>query len=88
MIRSSKHSQHIARAIASLAKAQMEMSKQIERHEKVLDSHAGEIYDLQTAVSDLRNRAIKAELMAGITGVAVAKNYGLTPGRISQIKNS
>lgn len=80
--------QHITDAIASLAKAQGIMSKQIDRHEKILGSQAVEINDLQNTVTELRKCAIKADLAAGTPGVEVARRYGVTPGRISQIKNS
>jgi DNA-binding NarL/FixJ family response regulator len=80
--------QHIHNAIASLAKAQSIMSKQLDRHEKILDSQAAEINDLQNTVAELRKCAIKADLAAGTPGIEVARRYGVTPGRISQIKHS
>ena len=46
---------------------------------------------LQESVNSLeeyRNSAIKADLNNGMKGVDAAKKYDLSPGRISQIKNS
>jgi DNA-binding NarL/FixJ family response regulator len=79
---------HIHDAIASLAKAQEVMSDRVTRHDRILESQAREISDLQRKVVDLRNCAIKADLNSGLSGKDVSLKYDLSPGRVSQIKNS
>jgi hypothetical protein len=79
---------HIANAVASLAKAQEAMAVQIARHDKIIASQGHDIAVLEQKVQDLRNCAIKADLAAGLSGREVAEKYDLSPGRVSQIKNS
>lgn len=83
-----REQKHIANALTSLAKAQQAMSERLDNHDKVLESQAQEIAELQRKVLDLRNSAIRTDLNAGLSGVEAAKKYELSPGRISQIKNS
>jgi DNA-binding NarL/FixJ family response regulator len=83
-----KETRHITAAVQSLAKAQAAMSERIDRHEKIIDSQAREITELQAQVLNIRNAAIKTDLEAGMSGQDVALKYDLSPGRISQIRNA
>lgn len=79
---------YISQAVAALAKAQAAMSERLNRHEKIIDSQAREIAELQQQVLSIRNAAIITDLEAGMSGRDVAQKYQLSPGRVSQIKNS
>lgn len=83
-----KEQKFISQAVAALAKAQAAMSDRLNRHEKIIDSQAQEIAELQQQVLSIRNAAIKTDLDAGLSGREVAQKYQLSPGRVSQIKNS
>lgn len=83
-----REARHITAAVHSLAKAQAAMSERIDRHEKIIDSQAREITELQAKVLNIRNAAIKTDLGAGMPGQDVALKYDLSPGRISQIRNA
>ena len=75
----------ITDAIKSIAKAQIEMAEELEKHDKILESHSKEIAELQAKVTDMRNNAIVAELRY-TPGKEVAERYNLSPSRVSQIK--
>lgn len=85
-------SKHLLAAIASLTKAQNDLEKDVAKHSKILKSQGQEIAELQQTVGKLqmglRNATIKAEVAAGTPGNVLAERYDLSPGRISQIKNS
>lgn len=81
-----RYERHVLNAIASVTKATEALAARVDRHEKILDSHAQEIADLQQQVMEYRNKAILSDLNAGLTGREVAVKYELSPGRISQIK--
>mgnify|MGYP003419539061 FL=1 len=83
-----KEKKYISQAVAALAKAQAAMSDRLDRHEKIIDSQAQEIAELSQQVLSIRNAAIKTDLDAGLSGREVAQKYQLSPGRVSQIKNS
>lgn len=83
-----KETKFITQAVAALAKAQAAMAERIDRHEKIIDSQAREITELQAQVLSIRNAAIKTDLDAGMSGREVALKYDLSAGRISQIRNS
>lgn len=83
-----KETKFITQAVAALAKAQAAMAERIDRHDKIIDSQAREIAELQTQVLSIRNAAINTDLDAGMSGREVALKYDLSPGRISQIRNS
>ena len=83
-----KETKFITQAVAALAKAQAAMSERIDRHEKIIDSQAREITELQAQVLSIRNAAINTDLDAGMSGREVALKYDLSPGRVSQIRNS
>lgn len=82
-----KEQKYITQAVSALAKAQDIMAKRLDRHEKVIDSQAAEIAELQTQIVGIRNAAIKSDLEAGLSGREVSQKYQLSPGRVSQIKN-
>ncbi|MEJ7139539.1 hypothetical protein [Amphibiibacter pelophylacis] len=83
-----KETKFITQAVAALAKAQAAMAERIDRHEKIIDSQVREITELQSQVLNIRNAAIKTDLEAGMSGREVALKYALSPGRVSQIRNS
>jgi len=83
-----KETKFITQAVAALAKAQAAMSERIDRHDKIIDSQAREITELQAQVLSIRNAAINTDLDAGMSGREVALKYDLSPGRVSQIRNS
>ncbi|QMT33994.1 hypothetical protein LNQ82_05880 [Conchiformibius steedae DSM 2580] len=84
--------QSIDDELAALNRREKELlAQKIKECEKILQSHGQEIAELQQRVTELesyRNSAIKADLHNGMTGIAAAKKYNLSPSRISQIKNS
>ncbi|WP_373700261.1 hypothetical protein [Neisseria dentiae] len=72
-------------------KIQEKMNEKLAAHEKILAHQGMELVDLQkrvTALEEYRDAAIKADLLNGMKGKDAALKYGLSPGRISQIKNS
>lgn len=82
-----RYERYVLMAINSLAKANRELEARVSRHDKILNSHAQEIAELQKQVKEYRNNAILSDLNAGLSGREVAEKYNLSPGRISQIKN-
>ena len=84
----SKERRYITQAVQALAKAQAAMAERIDRHEKIIDSQAREITELQVQVLSIRNAAIKTDLDAGMSGREVALKYALSPGRVSQIRHA
>lgn len=82
-----RYERHVLNAIQSLARANQALESRVARHDKILDSHAQEIAELQQQVMTYRNNAILSDLDAGLSGREVAEKYNLSPGRISQIRN-
>ncbi len=78
----------ITAAVQNLAKAQEQIRAQSDRHEKILTYQQLQIDALEKNVLELRNVAIVQEIKLGTPAKDVAAKYGLTPGRISQIKAS
>ena len=78
----------IAEAVGKLAQAQEQIRSDVNRHEKILAVQALQIDTLERNVMELRNAAISAELRLGTPNWQVAEKYGLSPGRISQIKKN
>ena len=78
----------IAEAVAKLAQAQEQIRSDVNRHEKILAVQSLQIDALEKNVMELRNAAIAAELRLGTPNKDVAAKYGLSSGRISQIKKS
>ncbi len=77
----------IADALRSLAQAQRQIKDDVTRHEKILEVQALQIDALEKNVMGLRNAAIVSDLKFGTPSKQVAVKYGLSPGRVSQIKN-
>lgn len=78
----------IAEAVVKLAQAQVQIRSDVNRHEKILAVQALQIDTLERNVMELRNAAISADLRLGTPNRQVAEKYGLSPGRISQIKKN
>jgi glycerol-3-phosphate responsive antiterminator len=79
---------HIANALQSLAKAQQAMQSKIDVHSKIIASQGQDIAALESKVQELRDCAIKADLAAGLSGRETAAKYGLSEGRVSQIRRT
>jgi hypothetical protein len=80
--------QLIAAAVENLALAQTQIKAQVNRHEKVLSYQQLQIDTLEKNVMELRNVAITQELKLGTPAKDVAVKYGISPGRVSQIKSA
>ena len=76
---------HILDALASIAAAQAELKKDVERHGKIIDSQGKDIAQLEQKVMELRNNAIQAEVANGSPTKTVAAKYGMSSARVSQI---
>ena len=76
---------HMLRALQSIAAAQQELEKVVSRHGKIIDSQAEQLVSLERQVMELRNRAIQAEVASGKSTKVVAERYELSPARVSQI---
>ncbi len=83
-----KETIYITQAVTALTRAQAAMAERLDRHERIIDSQAREITELQSQVLSIRNAAINTDLDAGMSGREVALKYALSPGRVSQIRNS
>jgi len=76
----------ILAAVNNIAKAQEVIQKNVNRHEKIIESQGRDIVALENRVTKLRNSAIIADLNSGMNGREVAVKYHLSEGRISQIR--
>jgi Mg2+ and Co2+ transporter CorA len=76
---------HILNALESIVKAQREIDERVTKHDKILESQGRDIASLERQVLELRNKAIQAEITNGQRTDDVAKKYGVTSARISQI---
>ncbi|SHF84235.1 hypothetical protein [Vibrio gazogenes] len=77
----------VANALTALQADVEQLQRNDERQEKVLDSHAKEIAELQETVKQMRNAAIAAEANNRVPYDEISKRYGgISKGRISQIK--
>lgn len=76
---------HILKALASIAAAHNELEKTVATHGKIIDSQGADIAQLEKQVMDLRNNAIKAEVANGIPTKTVAAKYQVSSARVSQI---
>ena len=79
-------------ALAAIQEALAEQSSEINEHgsrldklEKIVQSQANDIAQLEQQVHHLRNRSIQSAIDRGVPTRVVAAAHGLTPGRISQI---
>lgn len=82
---SRKQKNHILDALNSIAKAQQELSQRVDTHDKIIESQGRDIARLEKQVLELRNQAIQAEIAVGERTDTVAKKYGLSSARVSQI---
>lgn len=76
---------HILKAMASIAEAHKELERTVATHGKIIDSQGQDIAALERQVMDLRNNAIKAEVANGNQTKTVAQKYGVSSARVSQI---
>lgn len=81
-----KFEQGMASAMQGLLRAQEGMQEDLNRHEKILDAQARQIVQLQADVMEMRNRAIAAAANSRTPYKEISALYGITDGRISQIK--
>lgn len=80
--------QLIAAAVQNLAQAQDQIKAQVDRHQKILSYQQLQIDALEKNVMGLRNVAITQEVKLGTPAKDVAAKYGISPGRVSQIKSA
>lgn len=73
------------KALQSIAAAQQELERTVNRHGKIIESQAEQLVSLERQVMELRNRAIRAEIASGKSTKVVAERYELSPARVSQI---
>ena len=76
----------IMAAIQSLNKDVEQLVANDARQDKILDVQGREIADLQQQMMEMRNRAIAAEARARVPYKDIYTRYGISEGRISQIK--
>jgi|JI10StandDraft_1071094.scaffolds.fasta_scaffold657197_1 hypothetical protein len=76
---------HILEAVKSIAAAQEQLDKTVEKHGKIIDSQGKDIAMLEKKIVELRNHAIHAEIANGVPTKVVASKYDVTPSRVSQI---
>jgi hypothetical protein len=76
---------HILEAVKSIAAAQLELDKTVQKHGKIIESQGRDIADLEKKVIELRNNAIQAEIANGVPTKDVASKYAVTSSRVSQI---
>lgn len=73
--------------ITALVEGLKETNNNVEIHDKILAHQGKKIVELENAVREMRNNAIRAESETGVSGRNLSAKYGLSKGRISQIKN-
>lgn len=76
---------HILKALTSIAEAHKELEKTVATHGKIIESQGRDIAALEKRVMDLRNSAIKAEIFNGVPTKTVADKYGVSSARVSQL---
>ena len=76
----------IMAAIQSLNKDVEQLVANDARQDKILDVQGREIADFQQQMMEMRNRAIAAEARARVPYKDISTRYGISEGRISQIK--
>jgi len=79
-------------ALAAIQDALAEQATEINEHgsrldklEKIVQSQASDIAQLEQHVHNLRNRSIQSAIDRGVPTRVVAQAHGLSSGRISQI---
>jgi DNA-directed RNA polymerase specialized sigma subunit len=76
----------IVAALKSLHDDVEDLRKNDERQEKVQASQGMAIAELQQEMMTMRNRAIAAEAKSRVPYKEITQKYGVSAGRISQIK--
>lgn len=76
----------ILAAIESLNRDVERLVANDSRQDKILDVQGREIADLQQQMMETRNRAIAAEARARVPYKEISTRYGISEGRVSQIK--
>lgn len=76
----------ILKAMESLHSDIEELKKNDQRQEKILTSQGLAIADLQKDMMEMRNKAIAAEANKRVPYKEISERYGVSEGRISQIK--
>ncbi len=82
---SRKTTNHILKALESIAQAHQDLEKTVSTHGKIIESQGRDIAILEQRVMELRNSAIQAEVASGVPSKQVAEKYGVTSSRVSQI---
>lgn len=80
-----KTTNHILKAIDSIAQAHQELERTVSNHDKIIESQGRDIAALEKKVMELRNSAIQAEVASGVPTKRVADKYGISSARVSQI---
>jgi len=80
-----KKKNHILDALQSIVHAQQELTSRVDTHDKIIESQGMDIARLEQQVMQLRNQAIQAEVASGERSDAVAKKYGVSAARVTQI---
>ncbi|MEG3692633.1 hypothetical protein V5098_05830 [Vibrio coralliirubri] len=73
-------------ALEALSEDIESLQRNDERQDKILDSQAKEIAELQKTVMSMRNAAIASEAKNRVPYEDIQKRYGISKSRISQIK--
>lgn len=76
----------VANALSALQQDVEKLQRNDERQEKVLQSHAEEINQLQSQVKEMRNLAIYSEAQRRVPYKEISSRYGISESRVSQIK--
>jgi uncharacterized protein YerC len=75
-------------ALEALSEDIENLQKNDERQDKILDAQAQEIAELQKTVMNMRNAAVAAEANNRVPYDSISARYGISKGRITQIKKS
>jgi DNA-directed RNA polymerase specialized sigma subunit len=75
-------------ALKALSEDIEDLQRNDERQDKILDAQAKEIAELQKTVMKMRDAAIAADAKSRVPYEDISNRYGISKGRISQIKKS
>ena len=81
----SRKTNHLLNAMRSITAAQEELEQTVSNHGKIIESQGRDIAALELKVMELRNKAIQGEVANGSPTKIVAKKYGVSSARVSQI---
>lgn len=76
----------VANALQAISKDIEQLKANDVRQDKIMKSQGKEIAQIQKDLMDMRNRAIAAEARSGRPYADIKADYGISSGRISQIK--